>query len=225
MDDNVLKEKKFVQVEYEIRNDEAVLNTSIEKLKNLRKFALIIPDLDKSRYQKELVSCCVNLLKQCADCLSYNKGGWDSTLSTEGVDIDLTGIIRELSGILQYIVNSSSWRDEVFHNFDKLELSIRLKGLVKGESKMNHGYILLDDNFSYISIGSNVKEDGTILHASYTGNDDKAIERAYVFNETQLEKVGKYAKEFNLKLYSIVKVIMLKDEIKTPNPFLEGVDL
>lgn len=90
--------------------------------------ALMLPRID-GNYNKRLTECAVNLLEQCASSLKYNKPDMNSNKTEHDIDRELQSIVKDLAGTLQYIVNSSSWRNGEYHGFDRFEIDKRLRRL------------------------------------------------------------------------------------------------
>lgn len=87
------------------------------------KSCLTIPKLkDKKSYHKMLVECWINL-------------GYDLFDKPEGyinkVPFSYIRAIHQMASIMQYMVNSTSWREGTLYSFDKTDINEKLKSINK----------------------------------------------------------------------------------------------
>ena len=86
---------------------------------------LILPELSRADRRKELLECTSNLLCQITTGLSKNCN-YDSDVTEDGLNIEMTHALRELGNLMQYIVNSYSFGNEYVTGFDSMEFGRRL---------------------------------------------------------------------------------------------------
>ena len=86
---------------------------------------LVVPELSKVGRRKELLECVSNLLCQITNSLSKNCK-YDSDVTEDGLNIEMTHALRELGNLMQYIINSYSFGNEYVARFDAMEFGHRL---------------------------------------------------------------------------------------------------
>lgn len=137
-----------VRVEYDRHNimqessaiKDAVLsfyrkNDRTTKVRDMFSYDMLIgiPNATGKSYHKTAMECLVNLL--CDFTQSTEKSANNDTfmlepnkqISKDGIPLELMHEVRRIANTLQYIVNSTSWRDETeYHDFDKFEIGNKL---------------------------------------------------------------------------------------------------
>lgn len=131
--------KQFIQVkvypeeqEDKFGNVMVALNMKPDEFKEKlhhHNMMLAIPLFDEN-YKKELIECAVNLLKLVTESARPNMHP-DFEKAKRGTtehEIHETMLcqIRNISEILQHMVNSSSWLEGIYHGFDAFEIDRRL---------------------------------------------------------------------------------------------------
>ena len=113
--------------------------------------AFVMPKTSSiGHFNKVLVECCVNFLFECTQALSKNvdfnrvtpdeyaqaittteslKDLYSKRKTQHGLDIEMTHQIRGIAAMLQWMVNSTSWKDGEYHAFDAVEITQRLEAL------------------------------------------------------------------------------------------------
>jgi len=82
-------------------------------------------------YIKRLVTGSLQLQSEICQNLSKNKKDYDSILSEQGINIeDFVHLLNSLGRFTGMLINSSSWRDQQLHDYDKMELTERLNKLL-----------------------------------------------------------------------------------------------
>jgi hypothetical protein len=89
--------------------------------------ALVLPkDMpERKLYTKSLIECCVNILQSVTQNLRPSGEKQDGTTDM-GVNSRLQFIVRTMADTLQWIVNSTSWSEEKFLDFDSFEIKNKL---------------------------------------------------------------------------------------------------
>lgn len=62
--------------------------------------------------------------------LSLSKKSYDSTLTEQGIDLDIAHFVKQLGMTCGYFINSTSWREQELKDFDRMELKNRLQRLI-----------------------------------------------------------------------------------------------
>lgn len=81
-------------------------------------------------YIKGLAECSINLL--CQVMSNFDKGtiSYDNRKTKDDMDVELANQVRLISELLQWIVNSKSWRDAEYTSFDAVEIELKLKHIM-----------------------------------------------------------------------------------------------
>jgi hypothetical protein len=101
--------------------------------KKLRKGILIPESFNNGNYTKNLIECIVNFLELASQNISMNKKDSDSKLNEQNIPMNMACMVKQLTGILQWIINCHSWNSDEFHNFDEREIKRKLSLLILGE--------------------------------------------------------------------------------------------
>jgi hypothetical protein len=83
------------------------------------------PESDKE-YLKGLAECCVNLLSDIMNRMDKTTIEYNGRKTGDGMDVEYTHLVRMISNLMQWIVNSHSWREADFTNFDSKEIEMKL---------------------------------------------------------------------------------------------------
>lgn len=82
-------------------------------------------------YMKRLLTGQLELTAQVCQNLSKNKKDYNSKLSEQNINIeDFVHLLNTLGRFTGMLINSSSWRDQELHDYDKIELRTRLEKLL-----------------------------------------------------------------------------------------------
>lgn len=86
--------------------------------------ALLIPIEENVTYDKTVTSAAVNTMQRMTSSLRPNKGKipfneLHTGKTDDGIHEELMAAVKDLSNLMQRIVQSSSWRYGEFHEFDK----------------------------------------------------------------------------------------------------------
>lgn len=82
-------------------------------------------------YMKRLTVGLLEITSTICQNLSKNKKEYDSKLSEQGINIeDFVHLLNSLGRFTGMLINSSSWRDQELHDYDKMELRSRLEKLM-----------------------------------------------------------------------------------------------
>jgi hypothetical protein len=78
-------------------------------------------------WSKHMIECTVNLLTEMTQSMKPNvKEPYTNPRRGEfDIDIEMLNQLRQVSNALQYMVNSKSWADGEYYNFDMSELNRR----------------------------------------------------------------------------------------------------
>lgn len=94
------------------------------------------PQVDTTKtYKKTAMECLINLLHEFATDSSLNNCSNDTSMNppmgrinNDGIPVELMVDVRACVNTLQYIINSSSWREgKAYEMFDKFEIDRKLR--------------------------------------------------------------------------------------------------
>jgi hypothetical protein len=97
-------------------------------------FALLMPKVKNVPYIKGASECTVNSMHRCITALKPNKSriayeDINSGKTDDGVHEELMVLMKGMANLMQRIVHSSSWRDEVLHEHDIHEFKREIRNL------------------------------------------------------------------------------------------------
>ncbi len=78
---------------------------------------------------KDRLEASMNLLVDMVGSLSNNKKSYESELNEQGIDLEFVPVLKQLSNFLGYFINSTSWQEQDFKDFDMREFKTRLDRL------------------------------------------------------------------------------------------------
>lgn len=166
MDYNKEKEVKETNKLTGIDLKPKIINTKIPIRDNIYWNRLLtIPKVPNMSYLKVLLKCTSNLYDELVNGLDknqellsnedfekFNKG---EGITKDGIHIELRHFFAFLGGIVQYTINSSSYRQGEFYGFDAMELSQKLRMLQSYCDNRLHkedsGYIDKEPSFEFIT--------------------------------------------------------------------------
>ncbi len=93
-------------------------------------FALLLAktECEELVWKKYVVECAIGLMSEIVMDMSPNqKPPYDSNMSTYDIDINMLNQLRHLTGMLQHMVNSTSWHTGTYQPYDKKEFKKRLE--------------------------------------------------------------------------------------------------
>jgi len=99
-------------------------------IKIQRKTCLAIPEWDQNKktYIKGLYECLINLSWDATKSLRQLKYDTNSNLANS-IPSEYINFLIDILGTLQWIINSTSWREGELYNFDSIEIKNKLKHL------------------------------------------------------------------------------------------------
>lgn len=81
-----------------------------------------------SKY-KDRLDASMNLLVDMVGSLSNNKKSYESELNEQGINLEFVPVLKQLSNLLGYFINSTSWHEQNLQDFDIREFKTRLDQL------------------------------------------------------------------------------------------------
>lgn len=101
----------------------------IEWSKTSESFALLIPNIIGS-WKKGLIECAVNLLVEIVIALRPNpvweEGHLVQDKTQDGIHERMMVQLKQVASTLGYMINSTSWQEGTYHDFDIIEIKQRL---------------------------------------------------------------------------------------------------
>lgn len=79
---------------------------------------------------KELLEACINLVVKVAQSTSLETPKFDSRETRDNIDSEMLIQIRNLSQIMGYLINSTSWRRGTYELFDEMDIKSKLKHIM-----------------------------------------------------------------------------------------------
>lgn len=109
----------------EFIQDRVMLTRQNEKEEDYVKVLYMPREKYGDEFNKQLIEASINLLQFVSD-LSPNLKSYDSDETQWGIQDNQLHAIKAIAGMLQYLVNSSSWQLKDMKSYDSIELSNRL---------------------------------------------------------------------------------------------------
>lgn len=90
---------------------------------------MAVPRIKDKSYHKALIECWANLGVDIFNGTSYVKSFSGGIIPKHNIPVKLFIIMKALSHLVQYIVNSASWRNGETEAFDIEEISRKIQSL------------------------------------------------------------------------------------------------
>ena len=127
-------DNKFIDLRDNTSKDGGVITFEHSKLEpstTYHAMAFKIPSRYGESHQKRLIEAFYSYESQIIQRTSVNKESYNSKLSTDGINMDFVFMLRELANFTGYFINTTSWKDQQMHEFDRQELKSRLQKVIK----------------------------------------------------------------------------------------------
>lgn len=112
-------------------NDVFELGGTADVFKEGKEYQLLVLERGDG-YMKRLAECALSIEALVFQGpLSKNRPNYNSPLTQDGLNIEIVHLLNSLGRFTGMLVNSSSWRDQELHDYDKMELRSRLEKLMQ----------------------------------------------------------------------------------------------
>ncbi len=88
-----------------------------------------VPNI-KGSYQKTFTECLINAFQMLSHATSKTLKRIDGETTNDGLPIELRNQVAEIGNVLQWIANSTSWRNGKYYPFDAFEIEQKLKNCI-----------------------------------------------------------------------------------------------
>ena len=86
-----------------------------------------IPRINGVGYQKVFTECLMNAFQMLSSATSKTLKKYDGETTQDGLPIELRNQVAEIGNVLQWVANSTSWRNGEYYPFDAFEIEQKLK--------------------------------------------------------------------------------------------------